>query len=55
MLLGMLMMFFGAGLYAACYPAVKDRPFADPGVGIATLVFLAGFITGVVGFFRRDP
>jgi hypothetical protein len=55
MLLGLLLMFFGAALVAsrsihAWEPAVsRDVPLA-----IGSLVFLAGFFTGVVGFFRKD-
>lgn len=55
MLLGMLLMFFGAALFAtrstlSWEPGVsKDAVLAVGGV-----VFLAGFITDVVGFFRKD-
>ena len=55
MLLGMLLMFFGAALFAA-----RSTLSWEPGVSKDTVlavgggVFLAGFITGVVGFFRND-
>jgi hypothetical protein len=55
MLLGMLLMFFGAALFAS-----RSVLSWDPGVSkdtvlaVGSVVFLAGFITGVVGFFRKD-
>jgi hypothetical protein len=55
MLLGMLLMFFGAALFAtrstlSWGPGVSK----DTVLAVGSVVFLAGFITGIVGFFRKD-
>lgn len=55
MLLGMLLMCFGAAVVAS-----RSTLSWDPGVNkdavlaIGGIAFLAGFVTGVVGFFRKD-
>jgi hypothetical protein len=55
MLLGMLLMFFGAAVVAtrstlSWEPGVRK----DAVLAVGGIVFLAGFVTGVVGFFRKD-
>lgn len=56
MLLGFLLMFFGVALvmsttvpWRAGIAQIKDTVLA-----VGSLVFLAGFITGVVGFYKKD-
>jgi len=55
MLLGMLLMFFGAAVVAT-----RSTLSWEPGVSkdavlaVGGIAFLAGFVTGVVGFFRKD-
>lgn len=55
MLLGMLLMFFGAAVVAtrstlSWEPAVSK----DALLAVGSITFLTGFVTGVVGFFRND-
>jgi hypothetical protein len=55
MLLGMLLMLFGAALVAIrstlSWEPVMSK---DQVLTVGGVLFLAGFITGVVGFFRKD-
>jgi hypothetical protein len=55
MLLGMLLMFFGAALVASRSTlSLAAEGGKDTVLAVGGVVFLAGFITGVVGFFRKD-
>jgi hypothetical protein len=55
MLLGMLLMFFGAALFAArSTVSLEPGMSKDTVLAVGGVVFLAGFTTGVVGFFRKD-
>ena len=56
MLLGMLLMFFGAALVMSRSTLSwgEAAPSKDTVLAVGSLVFLAGFVTGVVGFFQRD-
>jgi hypothetical protein len=53
MLLGMLLMFFGAGLVAS-RSTLSAEGSKDTVLAVGSVVFFAGFITGVIGFFRKD-
>jgi hypothetical protein len=55
MLLGMLLMFFGAALFATRSTLSWEPGLSkDTVLAVGGIVFLAGFMTGVVGFFKKD-
>jgi hypothetical protein len=54
MLLGMLLMFFGAALFATRSTLSWGAGNRDTVLAVGSMVFLAGFITGVAGFFQKD-
>jgi hypothetical protein len=54
MLLGLLLMLFGAFVVMSISTGMWHGMNDDNVLAIGSLVCIAGFITGVIGFFRKD-